>query len=80
MFVTLTDDRSGEVLLQRELHDIESLRPEVHALEFGNACGYTVDSSPGLVPDGCGDFTVEVAEEPQSAVCWARQSFFWAAE
>jgi hypothetical protein len=79
MELYVTNDRDGSVIIHRPLGDDETLNPDDYIAEVENIyCGEaTVSRSPGLVPLGCGDFTIEIAEYPGTAVCWASQSYYW---
>lgn len=76
MFLTITWDQSNEVAYQRELDDDEILDCDFFAQEFVENFDLGGLSRGGFVPTGMGDFTVELAEEPKSGVCWTIQSYF----
>jgi len=79
MYLYITNDGDGSVLIDRALGDEESLEPndyldEVEALYCGEV---EVSREGGYCPLGCCDFTIEIAEEPSTGVCWQSRSYFW---
>ncbi len=75
MFLTIVSDNSEEVLVKRELGENESLAPDDYVKEFEAAFELELSKGDGIVPLGCGDITIEIAEVPRSAVCWAAKSY-----
>jgi hypothetical protein len=76
MFLTITDDHSGAILQHRPLHDSDLLDVDLYAAEFADLEGLELGRDSGRVPLGCGDFTVELADNPGSGVCWVARSYF----
>jgi hypothetical protein len=74
--LTISDDQSGEVYLQRKLDDSETLDCDFFAAAYAETMGVELAPKTGHVPLGCGHFTVEIAEQPQTAVCWSSRSYF----
>ena len=79
MYLYVTNDRDGSVMIHRPLGDEESLEPndyldEVEELYYGEL---EVSREGGYCPLGCCDFTIETAEHPGTGVCWKAQSYFW---
>lgn len=78
MYVTITSDDDNAIQFQRQLGDFDTLEPNYYADWYAaEHCNAAVNHD-GTVPLGCGHFTVEIAEHPQTAVCWAAQSYFLA--
>ncbi len=75
--LTITDDQSGTILEQRPLGDDETMTCDDYALAFMDKHRFESSIDNGYVPLGCGDFSVEIAEVPQSAVCWESKSYFF---
>ena len=82
MYLTITSDRSGEVLLQRELDGDELLDMDFFARNFASEMYEGGISEGGIVPGGCGDFTVTLGDDPDPTafVVWDSKSYFFAAE
>ena len=80
MFVTITQDDTDEILLQRPLEGQEILDCLTYAKELGAIQGFNISEDTGYCPTGCCDITVELAEHPQTGSCWAIESFFIASE
>jgi hypothetical protein len=76
MFLTITDDQSGEILMQRTLSRRETIDCDAHAADFARDYFDAAVSWDGYVPLGCGHFTVELAEAPRSSSCWSARSYF----
>lgn len=76
MFLTITEDQSNEIIYQRELGDDESISCDYWAHRFALDHYECRICSDGDVPLGGGHFTVEIAEQPQTAVCWQAKSYF----
>lgn len=76
MFVTITDDTSDDILYQRAIDDNEPLDCDHYAIWFAGEYFDTEVSFAGHVPLGCGLFSVELAEQPKTAVCWQARSYF----
>ena len=77
MFVTITSDQTNAIEYQRRLDGWEVLNPRHFAKAYADMLGIDLSDEDGHVPAGCGDFTVEIAEEPLSARYWASASFFF---
>lgn len=77
MFVTITEDATGDILMQRKLNEDDTLDLSIYAQEFCDKMGVQLSKANGHVPDHCGDFTVELAERPKSNSCWDVASFFF---
>ncbi len=80
MYLTITEDGTGEILEQRKLGDEEHLDPDKYAAAYAEEREQEIDDSDGYVPLGCAHITVELAEEPQTAVCWVSRSYFFKQE
>ena len=77
MYLSITNDQTGEVLHKRKLAGHESLEPDLHAAEFAaNHFGAKLSKCTGRVFTGSADFTVELAEHPGTAVCWTIKSYY----
>jgi hypothetical protein len=75
LFLTISDDRDATVFVQRKLDDSESLDCDVYAAAYAETIGSELHIADGKIFLGCADFTVEIAEVPQSAVCWQALSY-----
>jgi hypothetical protein len=81
MHVVVIDPSSGEVFMQRELSDDEILDCDVYANEYADQCGMDIDWSDGYIPNCCGDFRVELREDPENSVhIWNGQSYYFKGE
>ena len=80
MYVTVTWDRDNEIMFQRELAGEDILDCDIYANEAAEMYGFNINNSDGYCPVGLCDFTVELADEPQTAVCWTTKSYFIAPE
>ena len=76
MILTITFDNSDEIALQRLLEDHELLDCDLYAKQFANDHLDADLSLDGIVPLGCGQFSVEIAEHPKTFVCWQARSYF----
>ena len=52
-------DRNGEVLAS---YAVDELDPDIYAEQYAQEMGFDIDYSDGLIPDGCEDFSVKIAE------------------
>lgn len=80
MRVCIKSDMDDEIMLDRELDDDEILDCDIYAAEIANLYGFTIDTRDGHVPLGLADFTVELADQPNTGDCWTAQSYFIAPE
>lgn len=76
MILTITSDQDGDVLFQRPLEGDELLDCDIYAERFASDYFDADISRDGHVPLGCGEFTVELADNPGTAVCWSTRSYF----
>jgi hypothetical protein len=77
MFLHITCDQSGHTLLSRKLRGAEILDCDLYAAQFAaDHFDAALDMRGGHVPAHCGDFTVELADNPGTGVCWTSQSYF----
>ncbi len=76
MYVTAIDDHDNTVIFQRKLDDDDILDPNIYAAEVADMYCADVDGTEYYVPSGLGDFTIELAEEPMTAVCWTARAYF----
>ena len=76
MFVTVTWDDTGEIIMQRELSGEDILDCDLYAEEVADQQGFLFETDNGHCPLGCCDYTVELADVPLSAVCWTSKSYF----
>ena len=68
MFVTAYHNSTNEIIFQRLLADDEIMDPLVFANQVAEMFCTTLAKSDGYIPSGCGDFTIEFAEQPLTAV------------
>ncbi len=80
LFLTVTLDDSGEVRHQQELEDDDPVCCDYWANWYGKSIGYPLDIEASNVRLGCADLTIEIAENPGTAVCWASKSYFYKTE
>jgi len=60
----------GEVLAYYLLQDNDPLDADHYAQHYATMAGFEIDTDCGLIPDGCEDFSVKIAREPDSVRCW----------
>ena len=60
----------GEVLAYYLLQDNDPLDADHFAQHYATMAGFELDTDCGLIPDGCEDFSVKIASEPDSVRCW----------
>ena len=80
VYAIITDDSSGEELARYALQDADILDCDIYAEKYADAIGFSIDESGGIVPNGLGDFTVTLQDEPGYVVCWNSQSYCMGAE
>lgn len=78
MKVRAEHDSSREIIFERDLADDELLDCDIYAKEVAEMFGMDLSKEGGHIPDGCGDFTITLADDPDSAVCWSHKSYFFA--
>ena len=64
-------DRNGEVMA---VYEVDELDPDQYAERFANDSGFEIDKD-GLIPDGCEDFSVRIAETPDAVRCWTSRNY-----
>ena len=69
-------DRNGAVLA---FYYLDGLDPDEYAELYADAAGLEIDQD-GLVPDGCEDFSVKIAETPDAVRCWTSRNYMIKAE
>ena len=79
MKVRVAWDNDNEIMIERDLADHELLDCDVYAQEAASLYGFSIDESDGYCPVGLCDFTVTLADDPDSVVCWTSKSYFVAA-
>ena len=65
-------DRNGQVL---EYYEVDELDPDIYAEQYAQETGFELDDSDGLIPDGCEDFSVKIAEAADSVRCWTSRNY-----
>ena len=65
-------DRNGQVL---EYYEVDELDPDIYAEQYAQEMGFDIDYSDGLIPDGCEDFSVKIAEAADSVRCWSSRNY-----
>lgn len=69
-------DRNGAVMA---FYDVDELDPDRYAELFADQAGFEIDED-GRIPDGCEDFSVKIAETPDSVRCWTSKNYMMKAE
>ena len=70
-------DRNGAVMA---VYEVDELDPDLYAERFADQLGFEIDDSDGLIPDGCEDFSVRIAETPDAARCWTSRNYMMKGE
>lgn len=70
-------DRNGAVMA---VYDLGELDPDLYAERFADAGCFEIDNSDGLIPDGCEDFSVRIAETPDAVCCWTSRNYMMKGE
>ena len=70
-------DRNGAVMA---VYQVDELDPDQYAERFADESGFEIDESDGLIPDGCEDFSVRIAETPDAVRCWTSRNYMMKAE
>lgn len=70
-------DRNGAVMA---FYDVDELDPDLYAERFADQSGFEIDDSDGLIPDGCEDFSVRIAETPDAVRCWTSRNYMMKGE
>ncbi len=78
MFVTAYNQDG--IIFQRLLADDEIMDPLVFANKVAELFCTTLAEDTLHIPAGCGDFTIEFAEQPLTAVCWSSEDYLLEAE
>ena len=70
-------DRNGELLAS---YAVDELDPDIYAEQYADAAGFDIDETDGLIPDGCEDFSVKIAESADSVRCWTSRNYMMKGE
>ena len=70
-------DRNGAVMA---FYELDELDPDQYAERFADASGFDIDEGAGIIPDGCEDFSVKIAETPDAVRCWTSKNYMMKAE
>lgn len=81
MFISITENRSGESELLRRLAPNESLDPADHVAKWADQLGVEIAKPTGHIPRGCADYYAEVrrTKEPTGS-CWQSFDFYLASD
>lgn len=60
-------DSNGAVM---SYYDADVLDCDMYAERYAIESGFNIAESDGIIPDGCEDFSVKLAESPDSVCCW----------
>ena len=75
MILTVTWDNTDEIILQRAIKDNEIIDPDFFLGEIEEHLECSISVGEGYVPYGCGDISVELADNPKSGACWTCASY-----
>lgn len=70
-------DGNGAVMAS---YTVDELDPDIYAEQFARDQGFEIDETDGAIPDGGEDFSVKIAEAPNSVRCWTSRNYMIKAE
>lgn len=77
MKVRAQHDGTNEVIFEYNLQDNDLLNADIYAEKVADMYEMELSKSNGWIPVGCADFTITLADNPDSAVCWISKSYFF---
>ncbi len=69
-------DSTNEIIFERDLKDNETLDGDIYAEIVADMFDTGLSKDTGYVQLGCGDFSITLADNPDSVVCWQSKSYF----